>query len=144
LPNPTGINQYTSIDKYTPTPKEEALLAVICNPNSLGKTVTEICSEAGVDRGVYYDAIKKEGFFELRNKITMDIIRANVSDVLLATAKFAINNAKNNADRKMILEMAGLYTNKQDINLNSTVVSLTDAEIDAKLANLLDKIEKSE
>jgi hypothetical protein len=123
MPNPTGINQYnkTNGNVYLPTPAEQKLLEVLCNPNSLGKTVTAICIEAGVERKVYYDAIKKEGFYELRNKFLMDIIKAGVGDILQATIKYGKESSKNSQDRKMILTMAGIYTDKIESNVNETV-----------------------
>lgn len=124
MPNPTGINQYTyktNGNTYLPTPAEQKLIEVLCNPNSLGKTVKAICEEAGVERGVYYDAIKKEGFYELRNKFIMEIIKASVGDIVQATIKYGKENAKNSADRKMLLTMAGLYTDKIEEKTDQTI-----------------------
>lgn len=121
MPNPTGINQHTNRDKYIPTPAEQKLLEVLCNPDSLGKTVTDICSEANVSRDVYYDAIKKEGFYELRNKFLMDIIKAGVGDIIQATIKYGKENAKNAQDRKMILTMAGMYSDKLEANVTEDI-----------------------
>lgn len=118
MPNPTGINQHTDRNKYIPTPAEQKLLEVLCNPNSLGKSVTAICEEAGVERGVYYDAIKKQGFFDYRNKLIMDIIKANVGDILQATIKYGRENPKNSKDREMILKMAGIY---EDVLINKNL-----------------------
>lgn len=99
----------TQGNKYLATPCEQKLLEVLCKPNSLGKSITDICGEAGVDRGVYYDAIKKEGFFEYRNQLLMDIIKTNVGDIIQATLKYGRDNPKNSKDREMILKMAGIY-----------------------------------
>lgn len=140
MPNPTGINQYTDRNTYLPTPAEQKLLDVLCNPSSLGKTVLDICAEAGVERKVYYDAMKKQGFADFRTKMVMDIIKNNISEVLLATAKFATKEARNNADRRMIFEMVGLYTNKQDINVKSEI-QLSEEEINDRIANLVKKFD---
>ncbi|AEY66611.1 hypothetical protein [Clostridium sp. BNL1100] len=139
MTNPLGLNQYTDRSKYLPTPAEQKLLDVLCNPSSLGKTVVDICAEAGVERKVYYDAMKKEGFAEFRRDMVMDIIKNNISDVLLASVKFGVNNAKNNADRKMLLEMIGLYNNKQDINIKTDNTNISDEELNSKINQLINE-----
>lgn len=99
-------------NKYIPTAAEEKLLLVLANPEHFGKSVVAKCKEAGVVTNVYYDAFKKPGFMDLFNKMMLDIVRGSVGDILHAAIKFGASEKANNADRKMLLEMAGTYAPK--------------------------------
>lgn len=101
-------------DKYTPTVAEKKLLEVLINPEHLGKNVTELCNLAKISRNKYYDAMKKEPFQELVKETTFNLIKGKVSDVLNATYVYSLGE-KGHQDRKLLLTMAGLYTDKQEI-----------------------------
>lgn len=121
-------------DKYTPTTAEKKLLEVLINPQNVGESVQELCNLAGVSRNKYYDAMKKKAFVKLVNDITMDLIKGKASDVLNATYKFALTE-KGHQDRKMLLTIAGIYTDKKEteisggINVNNPLAGLTTDEL---------------
>ena len=104
----------TKDDKYKLTAAEKKLFEVLVNPEHTGKTVTELCNLAKISRNKYYDAMKKEGFVSLVNETTMDLIKGKASDVLNATYKFALKE-KGHQDRKMLLTIAGIYVDKQEV-----------------------------
>ena len=58
--------------------------------------------------------MSKDGFVDLVNETTMDLIKGKASDVLNATYKYALTE-KGHQDRKMILTIAGIYTDKQEL-----------------------------
>lgn len=128
-------------NRFVPTPAEKKLLEVLADPNSLGKSITDICTEAGVSRNVYYEAVKKPEFIDYLNDITKDIIKSNVSEIIKAMVKFGTTNAKNSQDRKMLLEMAGMYI--QAPQVQNTITTLSAEEIEKQLAEL-EKKYKSE
>ena len=125
-------------DKFLPTPAEQRLIEQLVNPENMGKTITEICSKAGVVRDVYYDALKKEGFYEFLNKTIIECIKSRIGDVLNACFKYATNNAKNTADRRMLLEMAGMYKETKVVE-NKNTDNLNDYSED-DLKEALDKL----
>ena len=104
----------TKSDKYKLTKAEKKLFEVLVNPEHTGKTVTELCNVASISRNKYYDAMKKDGFVELVNDTTMELIKGKASDILNATYKYAMKE-KGHQDRKMLLTIAGLYTDKQEV-----------------------------
>jgi len=106
-------SERTSKDKYVPSPAEQKLLLVLLNPDFYGQTVTSICREAGVVRDVYYKAFKKPGFLAIYYGLLREMVHGLVGNVIKAAYKFAVNNNKNNADRRMLLEMAGVYVPRQ-------------------------------
>lgn len=121
-------------DTYTPTTAEKKLLEVLINPQNVGESVQELCNLAGVSRNKYYDAMKKKAFVKLVNDITMDLIKGKTADVLNATYKFALTE-KGHQDRKMLLTIAGIYTDKKEteisggINVNNPLAGLTTDEL---------------
>lgn len=133
-------NNTMIVDEYKPTTAEERMLEVLLNPESTGKNTTEKCQLADVSRETWYKAFKKPGFVKLVNETSVDLIREKVSDVLNATYKSAMTEgAKGFQDRKILLEMAGVYREKSDINLNAQdplkaqVMAMTDVEILQKI-----------
>lgn len=121
-------------DTYTPTAAEKKLLEVLINPQNVGESVQELCNLAGVSRNKYYDAMKKKAFVKLVNDITMDLIKGKTADVLNATYKFALTE-KGHQDRKMLLTIAGVYTDKREtelsggIDVNQRYTEMSDSEL---------------
>lgn len=131
--------------KFLPTPAEQKVIEQLVNPENLGKPIVKICEQAGVCTHVYYDALKKDGFYEFLNKTIIECIKSRIGDVLNACFKYATNNAKNTADRRMLLEMAGMYKETKVVE-NKNTDNLNDySEDDLKEAlNKLKVIKKSE
>lgn len=96
-------------DVYILTGAEERLLGVLCNPEFRAKTVTAKCKEARVSRDIYYAATKKQGFLLALRDAQIGVVQAMVSDVVKATYHYALTEARCHQDRRIILEMAGLY-----------------------------------
>lgn len=101
--------------------------------------------EAGVARDAYYRAFKKPEFVMLYYDILKDMVSGMVGEVIKATYKYAVSNAKNNADRRMLLEMAGVYVPRQIQQhaghdggpiqfATGRVADLTDEELEQLLA----------
>jgi hypothetical protein len=105
-------NELTKSDAYQPTTAELKLLEVICNPSYTGENITELCQIAGISRETYYKAMSKEGFKLLIKDTSLDLVRSKLAQVVNATIDFAINNPKCAADRKIVLQMADMVTDK--------------------------------
>lgn len=109
------------LNEYQPTPSERKLLEVLLNPEHYKKSITEKCEIAGVDRGIFYIAMKKQEFVDLYNETIKAGIKASVGKVLQATEEFAIRFPGNHQDRKILLEMAGAYIEKKDLNVSGSL-----------------------
>lgn len=110
----------TKDDKYKPTPAENRLLNVVLDTDNVGKNVTELCNLAGISRNKYYEAMHNEQFKELITETSVDLIKGRLGDVINATIKYSLEE-KGHQDRKMLLTMAGLYKDKQDINTTGDI-----------------------
>lgn len=133
----------TKANRYKPTAAEKKLLEVLINPDNLGKPVQELCSLAKIGRTKYYDAMSKDGFVDLVNETTMDLIKGKASDVLNATYKYALTE-KGHQDRKIILTIAGIYTDKQELKHSGGVDIRKQYEemSDEELEELVKRYEK--
>jgi exosome complex RNA-binding protein Rrp4 len=120
-------NDTTKVDVYNPTTAELKLLEILCNPEYATKNVTEICSAADVVRDVYYDAFKKDGFKLLIKQTSLDLVKSRLVQVVNATIDYAINNSRCATDRKTILQMADMVTDKLEhsgtIDLPQIIIS---------------------
>ncbi len=73
--------------------------------------------------------MSKEPFVQLVNETTMELIKGKASEVLNATYKYALTE-KGHQDRKMILTIAGIYTDKVE-HSGSLDISKTAQEIES-------------
>lgn len=96
---------------YKPTKAEERLLEVLANPEYKQKNVSEICGIAEIDRKTYYTAFKKPGFVDYYHQLSIELVKQSVMPVLNAVRKEAQGGSFQHA--KLLLEMAGLYTEKK-------------------------------
>lgn len=122
--------------EYIPTLAEKKILEALAEPENYTVSITELCQKADVGRNTYYNMCKKPEFIKMRNEILNRLFENFVPEVKRAAVKFAIGNAKNFQDRKMILEMAGEYRPKQDINLTDDNINTSE------LKKELDRLEK--
>jgi len=99
--------------EYRPTTGELKLLEVLLNPEFRNKSVTEICSIAGVSRQTYYRAFEKPQFVALYESRAKDLVRAAVGPVINAFVKAAKEGSYPHG--KVILEMAGLYAEPRKV-----------------------------
>lgn len=107
--------------EYIPTTAEKKILETLSEPENYTISICELCKKAGIGRNTYYNMCKKPEFIKKRNEILDKLFNSFVPEVKKAAVKYAINNAKNFQDRKMILEMAGEYKQQQDINITGGV-----------------------
>jgi hypothetical protein len=106
--------EFEQPNTYSPTPGEQKLLDVLMDPESRVLTVTARCEKAGVDRTVYYDAFKKPGFVRLYRDMCVSLISQNLGPIIRAFEKEAMKGSYNHG--KVLLEMAGLYTEKKEVS----------------------------
>ena len=118
----------TKSDEYKPTLAERKLLEVLINPDNVGKNVTELCNLAEVSRNKYYEAMKKTAFRDMVTQTTMDIIKSKMGDVINATYKYSLEE-RGHQDRKLLLTMAGLYTDKQETTHSGGIDIGTKSEV---------------
>ncbi|MDG0791929.1 phBC6A51 family helix-turn-helix protein [Cohnella ginsengisoli] len=116
---------------YVPTKAELKLLEVIVDPANKDLNVVEKCEMAGISQRHYYDIWKKPEFVTYYNKLRMDLVKAHVGDILNATIRFATESASNHNDRKMLLEMAGIYTEKKEVKQDITAEATLNVIFDA-------------
>lgn len=128
----------TKDDKYKPTAAEARLLEVLVNPENVGKNVTEVCNLANISRDKYYKSMKKSDFRECVNNTTLDLVKGKISDVLNAAYTYALTE-KGFQDRKMLLTLAGIYSDKVEtsvtgnMNVNKPLAGITTDEIKSYL-----------
>lgn len=110
----------TTLDnKYIPTKAETRLLDVLLNPETVCKSITDICEEAGVVRNVYYDAMAKPDFVEYYHGIVKSHISAKASPLINAAMKEAEKGSFQHI--KLLLEMAGMHTETKEIKHSGSV-----------------------
>ena len=105
----------TKSDIYTMTAAGKKLFQVLIDPQHLGKNVDELCQIADVSRDTYYRLMKDDRFTQEVTNTSKQLVMAKIGDVINATYENAIGE-RGHQDRKMLLTMAGLYTDKQEIN----------------------------
>jgi hypothetical protein len=110
-------NNATSCNGYEPTPAERKLLEVLQNPEHFNKTVADKCRIAEIDTATYYRAMAKPEFCDYYNNEIKASLKSSVGEVIQATKNFAIRFPGNHQDRKILLEMAGAYTEKQQVEV---------------------------
>lgn len=102
----------TKVDEYKPTAKEKKLIDTLCDPANRYKNITELCQVAGISREAYYKMFRKPQFVAYYKKVQFEAVKSSVAKVLAASIEFAISDPKCFQDRKMLLEMGEMYTEK--------------------------------
>lgn len=108
----SNSEDYLSNYKFSDT--ELRILEVALDPSFAGKSMVAKCSAANVARNTWYRAMGNPKFVEALNKLSVDLLKGKVGDIINATYKYAMSSAKNSADRKILLTMVGAYTEKQE------------------------------
>lgn len=115
------------------TKAEQSLLEALLNPENRMKSVADICKAAKVDRSTYYRAFQKQEFVEVYNRHSVNLVKQNVASVINTFIREAQRGSFQHG--KVILEMAGIYAEKQDIkvsgsmNINNPYAGLTTEEL---------------
>lgn len=135
-------NATTKNDEYKPTTAEEKLLQILANPEHIGLKVSEICQLADISRETYYKSFKKPEFVAYHDKLCKDLVKQSLTPVVNAF----ITEAKRGSFQhgKILLEMGGIYTNKQEVesintNINNDVSNLSPEERRARINELIAK-----
>ena len=92
------------------TESEEKLLEVLLNPNYRNLSITEKCNKAEISRSTYYRAFSKSDFKDKVSKESKELVFQYLSEIVLAVVDEAKKGSFQHA--KLILEMAGLHTDK--------------------------------
>jgi hypothetical protein len=119
--------------EYEPTEKEKNLLEVLLNPENRMKSITDICKLAKCTRPVYYEAFAKPEFVTVYNKRSIDLVKQSVSSVLNTFIREAQRGSFQHG--RVILEMAGVYTEKSDVKVTGTIEASTE-----KLESILEQL----
>lgn len=101
------------------TNAEQALLEVLLSPENRMKSVTEVCKLAKIERMTYYRAFQKPEFVKIYKDRSVDLVKQNVASVINTFIREAQRGSFQHG--KVILEMAGVYTEKSDISLHGDV-----------------------
>jgi len=125
-------NNAINCNGYEPTPAELKLLEVLQNPEHYKKTVTEKCRIAEIDNATYYRAMAKPEFCDYYNNLIRAQLKSSVGEIIQATRNFGTRFPGNHQDRKILLEMAGAYTEKSEVKHTGNVIieiGLSDDEM---------------
>jgi hypothetical protein len=123
-------NITTNSDGYKLTAAEERLIKVLIDPEHFGKSVTDKCQAAGISRETYYNTMKKQEFCDLYNETVRAGLKSSVSEIIKATYNFGKRFPGNHQDRKILLEMAGAYTEKSEVKHEVIInIALDDDEM---------------
>lgn len=111
------------------TEKEKSLLEVLINPENRMKSITDICKLAKCTRPVYYEAFSKPEFVEIYKQYSVDLVKQSVASVINTFIREAQRGSFQHG--KVILEMAGMYSDKLEITgkINNPMEGLTTEEL---------------
>ena len=126
------MDNLQNFTEYKLTDKEKNLLEVLLNPENRMKSITDICKLAKCSRPVYY-AFSKPGFVEIYKKRSMDMVKQSIASVLNTFIREAQRGSFQHG--KILLEMAGMYTESSDVKVSGEVNTNTD-KLDAILEQL--------
>jgi hypothetical protein len=122
--------------EYQLTEKEKALLEVLLNPEYRTKSITDVCKIANCTRSTYYEAFSKPGFKAIYEERTKELIKQSIGPVVNSFVREAIRGSFQHG--KVILEMAGLYSEKSTLEVTGEVTLAAD-DRRARIAELLSK-----
>ena len=107
-------------DEYKLTVAGERLFKTLIDPEHLGRNVSEICSIADVSRPTYYKLMKDEDFTTLVSDTAKALVMSRMGEVVAASFKYAMGE-RGHSDRKMLLTMAGMYSDKQETTVTGSL-----------------------
>lgn len=132
----------TILDENDLSPAQQRVLEMCLDPECYGLSVTEKCNleKYKMARQTYYATLRLPGFSSLVNRRAKDLIGERIGEVLQASIKAATTGGvRGFQDRKLLLEMFGTYTPRQDIALSTEnplqaqVQAMTDSELWGKI-----------
>ena len=119
---------------YTPTVAERKLLDVLLNPKYRMKSITDICSIAEIGRTTYYEAFGKPGFEALYKQKSLEMVKQSVAPVLSAFVAEAKRGSFQHG--KVLLEMAGVYAERQQVESVNVNVELKQLSTEERLQRI--------
>lgn len=118
------------------TDKEKALLEVLLSPEHRMKSITDICKIAGCSRPTYYSAFEKPEFQAIYKEKSKALVDQSIAPVLNTFVREALRGSFQHG--KVLLEMAGLYSEKSQLEVLGDV-NITVEERRSRIADLLQK-----
>lgn len=97
------------------TPAQARLLEVLLDPANRLRSVTDVCQMAEITRDTYYQAFKRPMFVKRYEEQSKDLALRHAGPVMNAFVREATRGSFQHG--KVILEMAGLYTPKEKMEL---------------------------
>lgn len=108
----------TDLQNRRLTRSEKALLAVLLDPAYFKALNTERARAAGISDRRFYQMMADPWFREREREAFYDLLRTRLGPIVQAAAETAAQPGRDgHFDRKMVLEMAGLYLPKQEQRL---------------------------
>ena len=131
-------NQLQTVTDIELTENDKRLLEVLLNPDYRMKSITDLCNIAKISRMAYYRAMEKPEFKSLYKAKSKELVDNAIAPVLNTFVREALRGSFQHG--KVILEMAGLYSDKQQIEVTGGIdVNLSRSEIQSRIADLLSK-----
>ena len=123
---------------YVPTESEVKLLDVLLNPDYRTKSIKELCTIAQIGRITYYRAFEKPEFKALYKAKSRELVDNSIAPILNTFVREALRGSFQHG--KVILEMAGLYSEKSQLDVNvDFTVNLPAEDRRQRIADLLSK-----
>lgn len=120
--------------EYKITEKESILLEILLNPEYRTKSITDICRIANCTRSTYYDAMAKPDFKAMYEQKTKDLIKQSIGPVVNTFVREALRGSFQHG--KVILEMAGLYSEKSTVELTGEVDMISPEDRQKRIKEL--------
>lgn len=98
------------------TPKQRVLIEALVNPENRCRSISTICKDIGIDRKTYYKVIDKEEFRNLYERLSKNLVKDSIGLIINTFVSKAQDGSFQHG--KVILEMAGIYNEKQDISIS--------------------------
>lgn len=123
--------------EYELTESEKKLMDVLLNPEYRMKSIKEICAIAMIGRTTYYAAFKKPEFQALYKAQSKALVDQSIAPVLNTFVREALRGSFQHG--KVILEMAGLYSEKSQLEVTGEIGIVPAEERRARILELLSK-----
>jgi hypothetical protein len=133
----TAVQNWT---EYQPTEKERIILELLLTPENRTKSITDICRLANCSRTIYYDAMAKPEFKALYENKTKDLIKQSIGPVVNTFVREALRGSFQHG--KVILEMAGLYSEKSTLEVTGEVNLISPEERQKRISELQEARQK--
>lgn len=114
-----GNNALQCLTEYKLSDKEMALLEVLLSPEYRMRSISDVCKIAGCSRPTYYSAFEKPAFREIYKQKSKELVDQAIAPVLNTFVREALRGSFQHG--KVILEMAGLYSEKSELEINNNL-----------------------